>query len=198
MNVFFGNLFSCCKQKRGYFIFLIIATLVAVILGVWIGLSSSGSWYEIDLGNIVYLKFLKNETSFIYLIFGTILSIGIFFGIILVTSCKWFLVPIAVLFYMYMVYSQAMVFMCIIMFYGFFNCIILSLFLLVYLLALFMLFILAMLEMSLLTNCNDYFSCCFNFKKSCLVIDIILLLTLIVAFSIILLILRSYVILLVY
>lgn len=196
MNVF-NNFFSCVKKRSGFFIFLCIFTIVAIVLGVIGAINFDGAIVSIDLNNVVYIKFLRGECGIVYFIFGSILSIGVFYAIVLLCCSKKFLYPLAILFYLYLIYSQAVVFMSILLIYGIFNTLVLLLVLLVFIIAL------ALFFMLIITECIDicdrpfYFKSCFNMTNSILVYSIgLLILSLVLC--LIIWILKSFVILLVY
>lgn len=196
-NLFF-NISELFRLKRGYFFFLIILTLGAIVLGIFAGINFSGGILVIDLSNIAYIEFLKGDSSFVSMIFKLLLSLLIFFLIIHICNIKPALIPLSVLFFMYLVYSQTVVFISVIMIYGFFNCIIFSLLHLVYTLTLFFLFILLCMELSNHCNCTNYFSTTFNINKSSTIFIICGIVILTLIFCLILTILKSFVILLVY
>lgn len=193
----FSSLFSCFKIKKGYFLLLCLITILAIILGVYAGISFSGGVLVIDLGNISYIKFLQNDTSLFSMIFGLALSLLIFFALIMVFSCKSFLLPLALIFYMYLVYSQAVICVSVVMIYGFLNCLILLLVLIIYVAVIIFLFMLAMMHMSCFTNDAFYFKNCFTPRNYILWLLIAIVLVC-VLFSFLLSILKSFVILLVY
>lgn len=191
------SLFEGIRVKKGYFILLCVASLAAIILGVFAGVNFSGGALTINLNNISYIQFLKEECSFVSLIFKMLLGVGIFFLIILLCSSKSFLLPLGILFYLYFVYSQTVIFISLIMIYGFFNCVVLALLLLVYIVLIILVFILAMLEMFGLTNDSCYFKCCFT-NQSKILIFLIMLVLLTIIFAIVIALLKSFVILLVF
>ena len=57
MKLFLFNLFDCVKRRKGYFLFLIIIGILAIVVGVVGAINLSG--HSIDLSNIAYIKFLK-------------------------------------------------------------------------------------------------------------------------------------------
>ena len=191
-------LFEPISKKKGFFIFLLIATILVMILGGFAAVNFSGSIATINLGNISYVEFLKNQCGLVPLIFKMFFSILIFYFAILICGCKPFLIPFSVLFYLYVVYSQTVVFISIIMIYGFLNCIILIMFLFLFVVLLLTLLLLLVLETLNNTGSDRYFQNCFNFRSSNVLHYLIITLILIVCFCLILSILKSFVILLVY
>lgn len=198
MNKIFGGLIDCVKRKKGYFIILLLLSLVAIVLGVIAAMNFGGGVFTIDLSNISYMRFLKGECSFVSMMFGLVFSLGVFFGIILICHSKTFLVPLGIVFYLYLVYSQAVIFMSIILIYGILNCIILAVLLLVYSLLVWCLFLVLLCEISYLTNGFEYFKSCFSFKESKVLLLFILIVVLTLLFSLVLTILKNYVILLIF
>lgn len=195
---FFNSIFDTLRLKKGYFFFLIILTILSITLGVFAGINISGGILVVDLTNIAYIQFLTGETSFVPMIFKLIFSLFVFFFLIHLCNFKPFLVPLAIIFFAYLVYSQTVVFISIIMLYGFFNCIILSLWLLIYIIITIFIFILLCLELNKFCNCNNYFSQTFNFYNSNVLMLSIILIICTIIFCSILAILKSFVILLVY
>ncbi len=196
MNIFYG-LFDCVKRKKGYFCCLLLLSLLAVVLGVIAAVNFGGGVFAVDLSNIAYIKFLKGG-GFVTMIFGLILSLTVFFLVILICNCKPFLMPLGVLFYLYLVYSQAVILMSIILIYGILNCIILVILLLVYTLIIWAMFLCVLCELSCFCGQTGYFRNCFSFKNSKVMLYVCGLYLLTFIFAMILLILKSYVILLIF
>lgn len=195
MNKYIGFLFDGVKQKKVYFVWLVLLTAVAIVLAVFAGLNKSG---DIDLSNIVYIRFLQGSAGLGSFIFGMLFGLLISFFAILVCSCKPFLIWLSFLFYTYLIYTHAVVFVCIILVFGFFNCIIVELLLLVYILGLSLLFMFAMVEMKIVADDCNYFSACFNIKKCNVLFFLVAIVLFTLVFCIILTTLRSFVVLLVY
>lgn len=196
------RIFSSLKEtvllKKNYFIFLLILTIASIVLGVFAGINVSSGILVVDLTNIAYIQFLTNDCGFVTMIFKLLFSLLVFYLLIYICNIKPFLVPLSIIFFMYLVYSQTVVFISIIMLYGFFNSIILCLLLLIYILILFFLFILLCLELNRFCNCHNYFSSTFNFSSSnVLTLSIAIIISTLI-FCVILAILKSFVILLVY
>jgi len=194
----FSSFFDSIKQKRGYFTFLLILTLTSIVLGVYAGINVSGGILVVDLTNISYIQFLTGETSFVSMIFKLMVSLFTFFILIHVCNFKPFLLPFAIIFYMYLIYSQTVVLISIIMLYGFFNCIIVCILLFIYILIITFIFILHCIEVNKFCGCQGYFKQSFNLNGSNVLICAILLVIVTLIFCTILAILKSFVILLVY
>ena len=195
---FFNSIRDTFVTKKGYFIFLIVVCIASIALGIFAGINISGGIFDIDLSNIAYIQFLTGDTSFISMVFKLCVSLFVFFFLIHLCNIKPFLLPLAIVFFMYLVYSQTVVLISIIMLYGFFNCIILCILLLIYIVLTIFIFILHCLEVNKFCNCNNYFRQTFNFNNSNVLILSILLIILTLIFCTILAILKSFVILLVY
>ena len=195
MKLFLFNLLDCVKRRKGYFLFLIIIGVLAIVLGVVGAINLSG--HSIDLTNISYIKFLKGG-GFGSMMFGIFLSLSVFFFAILICHTKPFLLPLGVVFYLYLIYSQTFILLSIVLIYGIFNCAILFVFLLIYFLILWILFLFLLCELINLVKSSNYFKKCFSLRESNVIIWLISLFLVSILFSLILLILQKFVILLVF
>ena len=193
MNNIFGGIFGCVKIQKGYFVFLLLGTMFAIVLGVISAINFGDGFFTINLDHIAYIRFLKDECGFMSMFFGLFLSLSIFFFVILICHYKSFLIPIGVLFYLYLVYSQVVIFMSIILIYGILNCVILAVLMLLYCLAIWAIFILLKTQALCFLNTAQYLRSCFNFKNSAVLFCGISLIILKFIFSLILLILKKYV-----
>lgn len=194
----FKGLFDCVKERKGYFVFLIILSVVSVVLGVIAAINFSGETYTINLSHIAYIKFLGGHCGFASMIFSLILSLLVFFIVLLICHLKIFLYPFGLIFYMYLVYSQTVVFMSVIITYGILNCIILAVLLLIYSLLVWCLFLFLMCEILKYFNKPNYFRSCCSFKESKILVYFLLMLLVTLIFALVLTILKSYVILLIF
>ena len=195
---FFNGIFDCIQKKKAYFIMLLIASIIAIVLGVITAINFGGGVFAIDLDNIGYIKFLKGNCGLMSMIFNLVLSLSVFFIAILLCNSKRFLIPLALVFYLYLIYSQVVVFISIILIYGFLNCVILVVLLFVYNIVIWTAFLLIVLELSCINNGYDYFKKCFKIKECKLLLYLLLVLLAIVVFSVVLTLLKSYVVLLIY
>ena len=186
------------KQKKGLFIFLLLLTIVLVVLGVVAAINFSGGVLVVDLSNIAHIQFLKEECSFVSCLFRLMLSLLIFMLVICLCGCKSYLFPIGILFYGYLIYSQAVIFLSLILVYGFFNCVIFALLLLIYILAICFIFILYILEVSCHCNSRPYFKNICNWHDSNVVFCLLCVVLITFIFCLLLTILKSFVLLLVY
>ena len=190
------RLFGCLKRNKGYFVFLLILTISMMVIAVISAINFDGGILSINFTNVPYIRFLKDECSFISLIFSLILTIAIILLPIFICHCRKLLYIISLIFYCYFIYSQVVILTSIILIYGFFNTLILIIVLSIYLLTIVFLLILIMTELSLHSG-SGYFQCCFNGNNNFILLSIILILS-IVLFSLILTILKSFVMLLIF
>lgn len=198
MNNIFSNLFWNLKAKKRLFLLLVLISFVMIVLAVIASINFTDGVFTIDLNNISYIKFLKGECGFVSLFFGMCLSLLIFFLLIWVCGCKPFLFPLSILWFAYFVYSQAVIFVSIIMIYGFFNCVILSLILLIYLLLVIFAFMLILLEIKIQCECGNYFSNCLKLNVCNVLFLLIAMFVVTFAICLIISILKSFVLLLIY
>lgn len=195
MNIILSGLFDNVKRRKGYFLFLLVLTVLAIILGI-IGAINLGD-LSIDLSHIAYIKFLQGG-SFGSMIFGLFLSLCIFFFAIMLCHWKTFLLPFGIIFYLYLIYSQTFILVSVILIYGIFNCVILFSFMLIYSILLWTIFMLLMCEFINFLKTQHYFKTCFSLRESKILIWLICLIMLTVVFSLVLMILKKFVILLVF
>lgn len=198
MNNLFKGFFDCVKLKKGYFVFLVFLSCVAIVLGVIAAVNFGGDVFTIDLSQIAYIRFLSGDCGFMSMVFGLLLSLMVFFIVILFCNYKTFLLPFGILFYLYLVYSQAVIFVSIILIYGILNCIILAILLFAYSVLVWMLFLLFICEISNLTQASNYFRRCFSLRESKVGMYLICLIVLAFIFSFVLIILKNYVVLLIF
>lgn len=196
MNIF-NSIFYSIKAKKVLFTFLIILSVIVAVLAVVSAVNLSGSVLPLDLSNIAFIKYLKGETGFPFLITGTLVNLLLFYLIIFLFCSKKILFPIAIIFYLYFVYSQVMIFVSIFLIYGFFNTLILLLFLLIYYLTTFLLLTLIVIDLSNICG-SGYFKSCFNKNESNLLVLTLILIAISIIFCILITILKAFVILLIY
>lgn len=193
----FNSLFDCVRRRKGYFIFLLITSIVVIVLAVFSAINFDGGVLPIDLSNIPFIRYLKDDCSFFYLIFGSILSIAIFVALIILFNSRRFLIPFAIIFYLYFVYSQIVIFVSLILIYGFFSTLILIILLTINLIIEFLILLLILTNLLDICDSHDYFKSCFS-PRSCILTLFIITLIWAIIFAIILAILRTYVILLIF
>lgn len=197
MGNFFSNLFENVRLKKGYFIALILLSVAVIILAVVSAVQLNGSILPIDLSNIAFIRFLRGECGFLFLLTGCILNLIVFYLAIVLCCCKNFLRPLSIVFYLYFVYCQALIFTSIILIYGLLNAFLLLVLLLIYLLAVFALLMMIILCLFNL-SCDGYFAACFNPHECQLVPLSLAILVLTIAFCIIEFVLKSFVLLLIF
>lgn len=198
MNNFFNLIGFNLKQKKGLFLLILLLTIITIVLAIFAGINFSEGIFTVDLSNICYIQFLKGDCGWFGLFFGLVFSLMIFALLITIFSCKPFLFPIAILFYLYLVYSQVVVVISLIVIYGILNCVILVLLLTIYNIILIALYLLILLDLNNHHRNGNYFSNCFNLNISIVPICLIAVLILCFVFSLILIILKSFVLLLVF
>ena len=197
MRKIFSCLFENVRLKKGYFITLIVLSVLAIIMAVVSAIQLNGSILPIDLSNIVFVRFLRGDCGFIFLVVGSVLNLALFYLAIVICCCKNFLRPVAILFYLYFVYCQAMIFTSIILIYGMLNAFLILTLLFVYLICVFAIFIMIILCLFSL-DCNNFWSSCFKPSECQLAALSLAILLLTIVFCIIESILKSFVLLLVF
>ncbi len=193
----FSNILDTIKRKKAMFILLIILTIAVCVLAVYSAINFDNGIISLDIGHVSYVKFLKGA-GFMSFLFNSMLVTIIFAAIIWVCCLKRFLLPFGFLFYLYFVYSQVVIFVSLILIYGFFNVLVLMLFLIVFLLFEFLIFMLILLDLTNVCGSSCYFKDCFNLNTCSFKLLICLLLILIFLFCLLLMILKSFIILLVF
>lgn len=195
MQNFFYQLFEPIRIKKGFFIFLIISTILMSVLGIISAINLVDASLTLDLTHIAYIKFLKSEIKFLTLTLMLLINLSIFYFATLFCSIKPFSFPMAVLLFLYFVYSQMVVLVSIILTYGFFNSLIFIILLLIFDLILFFIYILALTKLCTILSSNCTFCDIFCFD---VLITFFIIIVLLFVFSLILLFIRNFVILLVY
>ena len=198
MNNFFNLIGYNLKQKKGLFLLILLLTIITIVLAIFAGINFGEGIFTVDLSNICYIQFLKGDCGWFGLIFGLVFSLLIFALLITVFSCKPFLFPIAILFYLYLVYRQTLVIVSLIVIYGIFNCVILILLLILYNIILVSLFLLMVLDLHNHCRNANYYANCFNTNISIVPVCLLFVLILCFIFSLILFILKSFVLLFVF
>ena len=192
------NIGEKIKQQKIYFTFLILTTIAVIVFAVYSAVMMSGGLFALDISEVVYLQFLKKQNSFVSLLFGSLLAVAVIVALMVVCHIKKWLVPLALIFFLYYIYSQTVILISLIMIYGFLNVLILFIFYTVFLLCEFAILILIMLELWTLSGRDRYFSVCFSSSESSMVLYLMILSLLVFIFCLVLVILRKFVILLLY
>ena len=197
MKEFLSGLFESVKRKKGYLLFLVCLSLTAIVLGIIAAVNFGGGEYAVDLSNIAYIRFFQGG-GYISMLFGMILSLLVFLTVIILCCRKTWSTFLGVLCYLYLVYSNTVVFLSIILIYGIFNCIVLLVLLFVYILLVWIIFLLILCELSFIIDKHNYFKNCFNFNKNKILFLLLCLLFITFVFSLILVVLKNYVVLLIF
>ena len=195
---FFNLIKFNIKQKKKLFLILCIITAVVLILAILAGFNLQEGLFTVDLSNICYIRFLRGDCGWSGLFFGLIFSLLIFILLILIFSSKIFLFPLAILFYLYFIYSQFIFIVNLILIYGILNCIILVLLLITFNLLLICLFLFMLLDLTNHYKNGNYFKNCLNSKYSIVPVCLIGVLVLCLIFSLILIVLKSFVLILIF
>lgn len=186
------------RRKKALFIILIILSLICVVLAVISAISLNGGIFNVNLDNVPYINFLRGKIGFATFVFNCIMVVGFTYLVILITFCKPYLSVIGILFYLYFVYSQILIFVSIILIFGFFNVLITIILLLAIILVEIAMLLIILLEVSKFCNCQNYFKSCFNKNDSNLMLYTIALFAFVFIFCIVTVLLKQYVVLLVY
>lgn len=197
MGNFFVRIGERIGAKRVYFWLLVLLTLGSIVLAVFSAVQFSSGVIAVDLSNIVVIRFLKNEIGIMAAIFLIIIGLLIFYILICVCHAKPYLIPIGVVLYLYLVYSQVVVLVSVIMTYGFLNCILVATMLILYLIFVVFVFLVSILDFACVERVG-YFKNCFNYKE-CMALGMMLFVVLFVSLYVLTLaIMKSFMILLVY
>lgn len=157
----FDHAFSSCKRHKLITVWLVIALLVSVVLGVIAGIRINNSAFPQDFSNVGYVKYLRDSVGFAGFIFTEIFTILVFVFVAILTCGNVFSFALGVLFFMYFCYSQTVTIVSISMEFGFFNTIILMIFLIAINLLYFYLFLLVFVECFDCAKIPNYWSGCF-------------------------------------
>jgi len=193
-NRFSYPLFDPIKKHRTFVIFMIILIGVCIFCAVLSGIKFSNNSLVINFSNVSIVKFLRNSSGFGGMLFTNIFSISIFCVIIICSCCKKYTISIGIFFYLYYVYSQVLTLIAFILEYGIINTLVVSFCLLVGMVITFFLLL------ELFVICIDFQNEHLYFKYAlshCIPILIFILIVL-VSQGIIFLVLRNYIIILVY
>ena len=193
----FADIKETIRRKKALFIILLLLTILMLVLGVFSAINFNGGIIPINLNNIPYINFLKEEISFVTLIFGLVLGTAIFYAVIVSTCFNPILSLLGIVFYLYFAYAQSVLFVSIILLYGFFNVLVLLILLLVLMLLEIILLLLILTNVSYYSG-KEYFKQIFSCHNKILLVLSLTLLVLILLFCLILALLKNFVILLVF
>ena len=198
MDKIFFRIKENINRCKFLFTILLVGTLAVSILGIYAGITFESAALSLDMGNVSFIKFLCGNSGFVGFIFSSFISILVIYAIIILACCKKFTYPIALLFYFYFVYSQMVIFICLITIYGFFNVLILAICVLVFFIFEFLLLALILLDLWCISNSFEYFKCCYNPNYSNVVWLSLILALVVLIFCLTITILKSFVILLIF
>ena len=198
MGNFVVKIKSSLRQYRIMLILLGLLTVLAVVLGVIFALNKPSDVYEVNLSEIAYIKFLAGKSGLMSMMFKMWLSLLIFLILIFVCGVKRFLFPLGVLFYLYLVYSQVFVIMNVVFLYGFFSCLILLMLLIIYTLINSILFMFVFVELWKIGGKPNYFRNACKPSYSLTLVYVLLIMLACALFCLVLLILKSFIILLIF
>ena len=159
-SIIFCNSFLACKRHKGFLIFLIIMSVICIILGAFAGVKINHSMFPQDFSNVVYVKYLKGSLGFSGFLFSQIFTLLFFLAIIFTCSAFVLLIPIGILFFLYFVYAQTVTIISICMEFGFFNTLILLIFLVIISFCYFFLFCMVFLICLDCCGTPNYFRVC--------------------------------------
>lgn len=142
---FFSNISNSCKRHKLLTVGLIIGIVISLVLGIVGGVQLNNSMFPQDFSNVSYVKFLKGS-GFATFFFSLLFSILIFALIIFISCCRKIFIPIGILFFMYFVYAQTVTIISVSTEFGFFNTLILVVFLIIVSLIYFSLLLLLMVQ----------------------------------------------------
>lgn len=196
MQNIFNAILNNFRLRKGLFLLLVALCTAFIVVGVITAINFDNGVLPIDLGNVAYIKFLRNG-GFGSLIFGTIVANFFVYAIILLCGCKKFLLPISFVFYLYLVFSMGVIFTSVIIIYGFFATIIFLILLLAYFVLQILVLTAIMCEIIYAPHIN-YFRHCFSGWQSNVFVLTVLYFALSLMFCLILFLLRHYILLLVF
>lgn len=195
---FFSTCAETIKRKKALFIVLLLLTILTIVLAIFSAININNGIFNINLDNVPCIKFLRGKAGLPVFIFNCLMVVGLVYAVIIFSFVKPYICCLGIIFYLYFVYSQTVIFISIILIYGFFNVFIILILLLMLLILEFAFLILVILEVSSLCNAPTYFKDCFNFSRCNLLLYSVILLCLILIFCLVTMVLKSFVILLVY
>ena len=186
--------FALCRKHKLLIVSLIISTIIMIVIAVVSGIKLNKSMFPQNFSNVSYIKFLKGSSGFVSFMFSTLFANAIFITVIWLSCIRPYLIPIGLLFYLYYVYAQTVTIISVMLDFGFFNTIIVIIFLI---LISFVYFFLYLLLIICSVDCTaDIKYCSLSFR---LILPLIIMFIISIIFSAILLLsLKNFVIILVY
>ena len=193
-NRFSYSLFEPIKKHRAFTSFIVVLIGACIFCAVLSGIKFSNSSLVINFSNVSIVKFLRDSTGFGGMLFTNLFSISVFCIIIISSCCKKYTISIGIFFYGYYVYSQVLTLIAFVLEFGIINTLVISFCLLIGMLITFFLLL------ELFVVCIDFQNEHLYFKAAlshCLPILIFISIVL-VSQSLIFLVLKNYIIILVY
>ncbi len=157
----FDHSFNSCKRHKVITIWLVVALLVSLVLGVIAGIQIHKSAFPQDFSNVGYVRYLRDSVGFSGFIFTEIFTILVFVFVAILTCGNVWSFALGVLFFMYFCYAQTVTIVSISMEFGFFNTIILMIFLIIINLIYFYLLLLVIVECFDCAGMPNYWGGCF-------------------------------------
>ena len=188
------SLIEPLKKYRNFVGLMVVVTTVSIFCSVMAGIKFNNSSMLISFSNVTAVKFLRGASGFGGMLFSNIFTISIFSIIIISSSCKRYTISIGIFFYAYYVYVQSLTLIAFVLEFGVINTLVIAFCMLIVMLIMFLL----LLELFL--NCLECCTNTFYFKRAlirCLPI-LIMMLLLLLSESVMFLVLKNYVIVLVY
>ena len=188
------NIFEPIKRHRTFVGLMLIIISACIFCAIMAGIKFNKSSLLISFSNVTIVKFLRGSSGFGGMLFSNILTLSIFAIIIILSCCKKYTISIGIFFYAYYVYAQTLTLIAFMLEYGIINTLVIAFCMLLCMLV--SIFLLLELFLVCIEFQNEYLYLK-NALHTCLPILIVMYLVLI-AQSLIFLVLRNYVIVLVY
>lgn len=192
--------FNCISAHKTFAIILFFLCAVAIFAGVISAIRFSSGILPINFSNVVFINFLKSKSSWMWLMICGLFTCLLFSVLFILFFANKFTGIFAIIFLLYYLYARILTLVSMLIIYGFINTFILFLVLLLFTLAYCVLYVFIMLALKeTRCSCSNYFKNCFNMSKTNIVLPFILIL-LLVSFleSVMIGILKTFVIILVF
>lgn len=182
------------KRHKSFVSLALIIVGVCVFCAVLAGIKFNNSSMLISFSNVVVVKFLRDSIGFAGMLFTNIFVISVFSVIIIFSGIKRYTITIGLFFYGYYVYAQTLTLIAFILEYGIINTLVIAVCMLISMLAI--LFLLLHLFLACLDcqNENMYFK---RVIINCIPIFIFMGIVLLCQ-NVVFLVLRNFIIVLVY
>ena len=187
-------LFEPLKKHHKFTGFMLVLICSCIFCAILAGIKFSNSSLLISFSNVTIVKFLRGTSGLGGIIFNNILTLSIFSTIIILSCYKKYTISIGIFFYAYYVYAQTLILIAFMLEYGIINTLVIAFCMLLCM----TITIFLLLELFLI--CLDFQNEYLYFKsafRACIPILIFISLTIVVQ-SLIFLVLRNYIIVLIY